>query len=127
MTAVNFDRQDLSAAAEAALRKVTDPRWTRAIERAMLHLSVGRFLFDGRYAVIHSATSEQLYKIDTEARPLVCECQAAAKGLICWHIAGGLLLRRAAERHAAILEIPPRKARVLDHAGIQARADALYN
>lgn len=147
MTAVDFTKQDMNAAINAALSKVRDPRWTRAIERAALHLSTGRFLFDGTHAVLPSATTNQTYTVDSHT--LDCPCKATGP---CWHAAAALLLRRAAERHASqgvvymgqyytaaqlersrraraergesVLVIPPRKVRSL--AEVQEAADGLF-
>lgn len=118
---VEFTRQDMNAAINAALSKVRDPRWTRAIERAALHLSTGRFLFDGTFAVLPSATTNQTYTVDSHT--LDCPCKATGP---CWHAAAALLLRRAAERHASVLELPRRQPRRA-MAEIQAAADSLYN
>ena len=102
---VNFTRTDLQAAINAALAKVTDDRWTRAIYRAAAHLAAGQFSYDGQQVILHSASSKRVYHIDTR-EPMTCSCKAHARGLICWHISAARLIVRAAEHHAALVPAP---------------------
>ena len=97
---VNFTRTDLNAAINAALGKVTDDRWTRAIYRAAAHLAAGQFSFDGHQVILHAASSTRVYRIDTR-EPMHCSCKGHARGLVCWHITAARLIVRAAQHHAA--------------------------
>ncbi len=97
---VNFTRTDLQAAINAALAKVTDDRWTRAIYRAAAHLAAGQFSYDGQQVILHSASSNTVYHIST-AEPMKCTCKGRAKGYRCWHIVAARLIVRAAERNQA--------------------------
>ena len=116
---VNFNRADLLAAIHAALGKLTDDRWTRAIYRAAANLAAGQFSYDGRMVILHSATSSKVYRIDTR-EPMQCSCKAHERGLLCWHISAARLLVRAAEHHAAPR---PRKS----YAELQAAVDELFS
>ena len=79
---VNFTRADLNAAINAALGKVTDDRWTRAIYRAAAHLAAGQFSYDGQQVILHSASSTRVYRINTR-EPMQCSCTGHARGLVC--------------------------------------------
>ncbi len=103
---VNFTRTDLNAAINAALAKVTDDRWTRAIYRAAAHLAAGQFSYDGQQVILHPASSTRIYRIDTR-EPMHCTCKGHERGLICWHITAARLIVRAAQHHAA-LALPAR-------------------
>lgn len=116
---VNFTRADLNAAVSAALSKVTDACWTRAIYRAAGNLAAGQFVYDGHQVILRSASSSKLYHIDTR-EPMKCSCQAHTKGLVCWHITAARLIVRAAE-HAAAAPIV-RKS----YEQIQREADELF-
>ncbi len=116
---INFTRTDLNAAVNAALAKVTDDRWTRAIYRAAANLAAGQFSYDGRMVILHSATSSTVYRIDTR-EPMQCSCKAHERGLLCWHITAARLIVRAAEHHAAPR---PRKS----YAELQAAVDELFS
>ncbi len=104
---INFDRSDLNAAINDALGKVTEDRWMRAIYRAAGNLAAGQFSYDGQRVSLRSASSSTVYHIITRD-PMVCSCQAHARGLVCWHVAAARLIVRAAERHAA--PVAPRKS-----------------
>jgi hypothetical protein len=97
---VNFTRTDLQAAITAALAKVTEDRWIRAIYRAAAHLAAGQFSYDGQQVILHSASSTKVYHITTN-EPMTCTCKGHERGLICWHISAARLIVRAAEHHAA--------------------------
>ncbi len=116
---INFTRTDLNAAVNAALAKVTDDRWTRAIYRAAANLAAGQFSYDGHMVILHSATSSKVYRIDTR-EPMQCSCKAHERGLLCWHITAARLLVRAAEHHAA-----PRARK--SYAELQAAVDELFS
>lgn len=100
---VAFDRADLNIVANRALAAVgTDDRWCRAINKAVVQLATGRFMFDGHVVTIHSATTEQVYRIDCR-EPLRCSCKGRARGYVCYHVVAARLIMRAAELHAAAL------------------------
>lgn len=99
-TPINFTRQDLNVAANRALAIVgSDASWCRAIERAVLHLGTGRFVYDGHQVTLHSASTDDLYRIDT-TEPMKCSCKGRARGYRCWHVVAARLIVRAAEHHA---------------------------
>src|SRR3712207_2042355 len=97
---VQFTRDDLNAAANAALQKVTEARWIRAIERALVNLSTGQFSYDGQHVILKSATGDSRYVINT-TEPMQCRCTAHRRGLVCWHVTAARLIVRAAEHHQA--------------------------
>ena len=96
--AVNFTRQDLNAAINAALAKVTAPAMIRAINRAAANLAAGQFSYDGERVLLRSASSKRVYRITT-TEPMTCTCEGRARGYVCWHIVAARLLVRAAERY----------------------------
>ncbi len=116
---INFTRTDLNAAVNAALAKVTDDRWTRAIYRAAANLAAGQFSYDGRMVILRSATSAKVYRIDTR-EPMQCSCKAHERGLLCWHITAARLIVRAAEHHAA-----PRSRK--SYAELQSAVEELFS
>jgi hypothetical protein len=120
---INFTREDLQVAVSAALAKVTDARWVRAIYRAAGNPAAGQFSYDGNQVILHSATSTKVYHIDTR-EPMRCSCQAHTKGLLCWHITAARLIVRAAEHHAAAPAPQPRIAP--NFIDLQAAADELF-
>lgn len=95
---VNFTRDDVNAAANAAHQQVSDPHWRKAIERALTNLGRGHFSFDGQQVILKSATSDQVYRINVK-EPMQCSCKGRARGYKCWHIVAARLLVRAAERY----------------------------
>jgi hypothetical protein len=104
---INFTRDDLAAAIKDARSKVEQgSAWARSIDRAEKNLAGGKFLFDGRYVVLGSATSNKRYTLDT-VEPIVCPCKDQTGK--CWHITAARLIVRAAEKaalRAAIAAIP---------------------
>lgn len=97
MTHINFTRDNLNAAGNAALAKVgNDPKWTKIIYRALVHLAAGQFMYDGHVVTLKSATSDLVYRI-TVAEPMTCTCKGRSKGYVCWHVAAARLIVRAAE------------------------------
>jgi hypothetical protein len=120
---INFTRADLDAAVTTALSKVTDARWVRSIYRAAGNLAAGMFSYDGHQVILHSASSDKVYRITT-TEPMRCSCQAHAKGLVCWHISAARLIVRAAEHHAQQPTAQP--VTVPNMAELQAAVDELF-
>ena len=97
--AVQFTREDLNAAASAAQRKVgNDKAWQGAIARALVNLASGQFSFDGQQVLLHSASSDTIYRIST-TEPMTCTCKGRGRGYKCWHIVAARLIVRAAEHY----------------------------
>lgn len=129
-TATNFTREDLNVVANRALAIVgSDKRWCDAINRAVLNLATGRFSYDGHVVMLHSSSSEAVYRIGV-AEPMTCTCKGRARGYRCWHIVASRLIVRAAE-YRAELEAAARPAAPIrprrSHAELTAAADALFN
>jgi len=122
--AVQFTRHDVDTAAADALTKVTSPVWVRAINRAVDHLQHGQFSFDGHQVILHSATSDQVYRIVVE-EPMVCTCKAHERGLVCWHVCAARLIVRAAEHHATHAEAVTLFAKVIPLQSYQALTDSI--
>lgn len=100
MIPTNFTRNDLNIVANRALAIVgSDKRWCDAINRAVLNLATGRFSYDGHVVMLHSSSSEGVYRIDV-AEPMTCTCKGRARGYRCWHIVAARLIVRAAEYRA---------------------------
>lgn len=99
---INFTRNDLTAAADAAKDKVNhDPRWVRVIDRAVDHLSTGQFIYDGHIVTLRSASRrERVYRIAVK-EPMACTCEGRERGYTCWHIVAARLVVRAAEVNAS--------------------------
>jgi hypothetical protein len=130
-TATNFTRQDLNLVANRALAIVgTDKRWCDA---------TGRFSYDGHVVMLHSSSSEAVYRIDV-AEPMTCTCKGRARGYRCWHIVAARLIVRAAEHRAeldasvgvtykGVYYSPEHLARAAQArmAAAQSAADALFN
>jgi hypothetical protein len=76
---INFTRDDLNAAANAAQQQITDPNWRKAIDRALVNLGRGQFSFDGQQVILKSATSDAVYYISTK-EPMHCTCKGRANG-----------------------------------------------
>ena len=76
---VNFTRTDLQAAITAALAKVTEDRWIRAIYRAAAHLAAGQFSYDGQQVILHSASSKKVYPFGAENPSEALESYAARR------------------------------------------------
>lgn len=126
-TPIDFTRQDLNVVANRALAAVgTDARWCAAINRAVLHLATGRFSYDGHQVVLHSASGEGTYHIDT-TEPMTCSCKGRARGYICWHICAARLIVRAAEYHAGMARVQVVTCTHRAMVDVQAAADALFN
>lgn len=91
--------QSISRSAVAAALRLArtacanDDRWLAALNRAALNLEACAWAWDGEILVIHSATADKRYTVDTSG----CGCQASAHGHPCWHRAAYRLLVRAAE------------------------------
>ena len=97
--AVQFTRDDLNAAASAAQRKVgNDKARQGAIARALVNLSQGQFSYDGQQVLLHSASSDTVYRITAE-EPMKCSCKGRARGYRCWHVVAARLIVRAAEHY----------------------------
>ena len=89
------------------------------LARALVNLATGRFSYDGHQVILHSATSDVRYTIDTR-EPMKCSCKGRARGYRCWHIVAARLIVRAAEGHAQ--QPAPRKS----FEQIQREADELF-
>ena len=125
---INFTRDDLNAAANAAQQQITDPNWRKAIDRALVNLGRGQFSFDGQQVILKSATSDAVYHISTK-EPMHCTCKGRARGYKCWHIVAARLLVRAAERYAdrqRPAAIPAPRLTAAQYAAVCAAADACY-
>jgi hypothetical protein len=82
-----------------------NPRELTAINKAALNLEACLWQYDGEYLVIESASQlGKRYHVDHA----VCDCQAAAHGKPCWHLAAWHLVRRGAE--VALTPPAPQKA-----------------
>lgn len=132
MTPTNFTRQDLNVVANRALAIVgSDKRWCDAINRAVLNLATGRFSYDGHVVMLHSSSSEGVYRIDV-AEPMTCTCKGRARGYRCWHVTAARLIVRAAEYRAeqdaaARLTVRQPRGYPRSYAELTAAADALFN
>lgn len=122
---VNFTRDDVNAAANAAQQQISDPHWRKAIERALTNLGRGHFSFDGQQVILKSATSDQVYRINVK-EPMQCSCKGRARGYKCWHIVAARLLVRAAERYATRQQPAPMLPVLPRRQYSQADFDACY-
>jgi hypothetical protein len=137
---INFTRQDLNVVANRALAIVgSDKRWCDAINRAVRNLATGRFSYDGHVVMLHSSSSEAVYRIDV-AEPMTCTCKGRARGYRCWHIVAARLIVRAAEHrdeldasagvtYKGVYYSPEHLARAAEARMVaaQSAADALFN
>lgn len=88
-------RQTVAAAAEQAAQAVEDPRWRRAIKKAVDQLSSNVWAFYGEALQVTSSRSHLRHYMVTAN---YCPCEAFQKaGRPCWHRAGLRILQRAAE------------------------------
>lgn len=69
------------------------PEWSGAVTKALDELAKGQWMFTSNVVVIRSATRNKQYRL-VSGEP--CQCEAARRGLRCWHKAAAGLLRRAA-------------------------------
>ncbi len=89
--AAAITRESVKAAAELAYEIA--PEWSGAVSKALEELNKGRWLFTSAAVVIRSSTRNTQYRL---VRGQPCQCEAARRGLRCWHKAAAGLLRRAA-------------------------------
>ncbi len=117
----DMDVHQTASDLQAAASEAGDMRAVRALDKAMLHYARGvrPTLTTGGWLIASATTLNQVYRVSATHG---CNCEASAKGFICWHAAMTEILEAAQAR-----QVPPTtRPRSVKQQAAEAALNELY-